>query len=321
VVAGIAAAYLLTRDDDDDATEPTTVTVPDVVGDDVGDALRELGTNGLTSQVVRIASNRPREEVIRQRPRAGAAIERGGRVALVVSEGPPTARVPDVVGLPLADAFRRIEAAQLRPQARRVFSSRPRGRVVRQRPAAGTELEREQVVSLTVSRGPERVAAPALLGLSEAQAGTRLRSAGLKANVVRVASSEPAGTVVAQNPTAGERVPRGSAVRVNVSRGPSATTPTTTATRTTTTTTRTTTTTTTTPTGTGSSAATVPDVIGLNEPTALSRLRQAGFAVRTVTRDTPDLAEDGIVLDQRPVAGTPARAGTQVTITVGVLTP
>jgi beta-lactam-binding protein with PASTA domain len=321
VLAGIAAAYLLTRDDDDDAAEPTSVTVPDVVGDDVGDAMRELATNGLTGQVVRIASNRPREEVIRQRPRAGAAIERGGRVALVVSEGPPTARVPDVVGLPLADAFRRIEAAQLRPQARRVFSSRPRGRVVRQRPAAGTELEREQVVSLTVSRGRERVAAPALVGLREAQAGTRLRSAGLKANAVRVASSEPAGTVVAQNPTAGERVPRGSAVRINVSRGPSATTTTTTATPTVTTTTRTTTATTTTPTGTASSAATVPDVIGLDEPTARSRLRQAGFAARTVTRNTPDPAEDGIVLDQRPVAGTPARAGTQVTITVGVLTP
>jgi serine/threonine-protein kinase len=193
--------------------------------------------------------------------------------------------------------------------------------VVRQRPAAGTELEREQVVSLTVSRGRERVAAPTLVGLREAQAGARLRSAGLKANAVRVASSEPAGTVVAQNPAAGARVPRGSTVRINVSRGPTATTTTTTATPTATTTTRTTTTTTRTPTGTASSAATVPDVIGLDEPTARTRLRQAGFTVRTVTRNTPDPAEDGIVVDQRPVAGTPARAGTQVTITLGVLTP
>jgi eukaryotic-like serine/threonine-protein kinase len=320
VLAGIAAAYLLTRDDDEEEedTAPAMVTVPDVVGDEIAEAIRKLGMNGLASQAVRLPSARPRGEVIRQRPQAGAAAERGDRVALVVSEGPPRARVPDVVGLPLAQAFRRLEAAQLRPQARRIFSARPRGRVVRQRPAPGTELEREQVVLLTVSRGPGRVDAPDVVSLSEAEAGARLRSAGLEANVIRVASSEPAGIVVAQNPTAGEQVRRGSTVRINVSRGPAATT-TATATRTTTTTTATptATATTTTPTGTGSAAATIPDVIGLDEPAARAQLRQAGFTVRTVTRSTPDPAQDGIVLDQRPAGGAPARAGTQVTIIVG----
>jgi serine/threonine-protein kinase len=42
-----------------------------------------------------------------------------------------------------------------------------------------------------------------------------------------VPSSQPAGTVVAQNPAAGQKAPQGSAVRVNVSKGKSATTTTT----------------------------------------------------------------------------------------------
>jgi eukaryotic-like serine/threonine-protein kinase len=187
---------------------------------------------------------------------------------------------------------------------------------VRQRPPAGTELEREQVVLLTVSRGPGRVDAPDVVGLSEAEAGARLRSAGLEANVVRVASSDPAGVVVAQNPTAGEQVRRGSTLRINVSKGRPTETTTATATRTTTTTTPTGATTTT-PTDTASSAATVPDVIGLDEPTARAQLRQAGFMVRTVARSTTDPAQDGIVLEQRPTGGGRARAGTQVTIIVG----
>jgi len=317
VLAGIAAAYALTRDDDEEEdAAPAMVTVPDVVGDEVAEAIRKLGTNGLASQAARIPSPRPRGEVIRQRPQAGAAAERGDRVALVVSEGVPRARVPDVVGLPLAQAFRKLEAARLRPRARRVFSATPRGRVVRQRPPAGTELEREQVVLLTVSRGPGRVDAPDVVGLSEAEAGARLRSAGLEANVVRVASSDPAGVVVAQNPTAGEQVRRGSTLRINVSKGRPTETTTATATRTTTTTTPTGATTTT-PTDTASSAATVPDVIGLDEPTARAQLRQAGFMVRTVARSTTDPAQDGIVLEQRPTGGGRARAGTQVTIIVG----
>jgi beta-lactam-binding protein with PASTA domain len=60
-------------------------------------------------------------------------------------------------------------------------------------------------------------------------------------------------------------------------------------------------------------------VVGLDEPTARARLLQAGFTVRIVTRTTSDPAEEGIVLDQRPLGGTPARAGAQVTITVGAL--
>jgi serine/threonine-protein kinase len=65
----------------------------------------------------------------------------------------------------------------------------------------------------------------------------------------------------------------------------------------------------------------VPDVVGLDAATAERRLRQAGFAVRSVTRDTPDPAEDGIVLEQQPPGGASARVGTQVTITLGKLVP
>lgn len=317
--AAIGAAYLLTRDSDDDEPVTPTATVPDVVGLPAGRATSRLAAAGFRPRLARAASERRRGLVIRQMPTAGDALRRGGTVVLVVSRGPETVRVPDVLGLSLAQAFRRVEAADLRPQARRVFSPRPKGRVFRQRPAAGTELEREQVVLLTVSRGRGRVAVPNVIGLREAEAVEALESAGLVANDVRVAASEPAGRVVAQNPAAGARVARGSTVRINVSRG----SPPTTATRTTTTrrTTTATTATTTTPTGTASSVATVPDVVGLDAPTAEQRLRQAGFAVRSVPRDTLDPAEDGIVLEQRPPGGSSGRAGAQVTITVGVLVP
>jgi beta-lactam-binding protein with PASTA domain len=323
--AAIAAAYFLTRDDDDDEPAAATATVPDVVGLRVERASSRLVGAGFQPRLQLAPSERPRRVVTGQTPGAGSALERGATVTLVVSRGPGTTKVPDVVGLSLGQAFRRVEAARLRPRARRVFSPRPRGRVFRQRPAAGTEVEREQVVLLTVSRGRGRVAVPDVIGLREAAAVRALEAAGLEANDVRVAAADPAGRVVAQNPAAGVRIARGSTVRINISRGAPATTARRTTTTTTTTRTTppvtTTTRTPTTPTGTASSVATVPDVVGLDAPTAERRLQQAGFAVRSVPRATADPAEDGIVLEQRPPAGASARSGAQVTITVGVLTP
>lgn len=243
-----------------------------------------------------------------------------------------TATVPDVVGMRGVEAARRIQAAKLRAQVRQVFSRRRANQVLSQRPAAGAEIAPGAAVLLTLSRGAARVQVPDLVGRSEADAAEELTSEGLEARVVRVASRRAAGTVIAQNPAAGERVRRGSTVRVNVSRGRSATTTTTTTatTTTTTTTTRLTTTTrratttreaTTTTTGPARAPASVPDVVGLDEPTAERDLQQAGFAVRSVSRNTADPAQDGVVLGQRPAGGTRARAGSQVTITVGVLTP
>jgi beta-lactam-binding protein with PASTA domain len=246
-----------------------------------------------------------------------------------------TATVPDVVGMRGVEAARRIQAAGLRPQVRHVFSRRRPNQVLSQRPAAGAELRPQGAVLLTLSRGVPRVDVPDLVGHSEADAAEELTREGLETRVVRVASRQRVGTVVAQNPAPGERVRRGTTVRVNVSRGRTATTTTTTTTTTTATTrttTRATTTTTTTRAATTRPAtattpprtralATVPDVVGLDEPAAERDLRQAGFAVRSVSRNTADPAQDGVVLGQRPAGGTRARAGSQVTITVGVLTP
>ena len=72
---------------------------------------------------------------------------------------------------------------------------------------------------LNVSKGSGTVNVPSLVGTSQNDAVAQLEAAGLDANVVPVPSTEPAGTVVAQNPTSGE-VRRGSSVRLNVSNGP-----------------------------------------------------------------------------------------------------
>ena len=71
---------------------------------------------------------------------------------------------------------------------------------------------------INVSKGSGLVDVPTLVGLQQADAQAQLADLGLEANVFRVPSSEPAGTVVAQNPVGGQ-AQVGSAVRLNVSTG------------------------------------------------------------------------------------------------------
>ncbi len=60
---------------------------------------------------------------------------------------------------------------------------------------------------------------PNAVGLSQAEARAALVDAGFAVTTAQVNSDEPPGTVVAQDPAAGEKVEPGSKVRVNVSKG------------------------------------------------------------------------------------------------------
>jgi eukaryotic-like serine/threonine-protein kinase len=190
----------------------------------------------------------------------------GGLIAYFATRGDDddkkVVKVPQVVGFTEQAAVTRVRRAGLDPNVSRTFSSKPAGLVVDQNPEPGATLAKGRVVSLTISNGPSAIAVPNLVSLSEADAIAALTKAGLRADVFQIPNNQKAGTVVAQRPTAGEKVARGSSVRLNVSKGPTQTTtvvttaPTVTTTRTATSTI--TTVTTTTPTVTTPTVITTP---------------------------------------------------------------
>lgn len=232
VAAGIGAWWYFTQQD--------TTSVPTVEGLTVDRAVARLSDENLESDVVTQPSDAAQGTVFRQDPAAGTDVDKGSTVRLLVSGGPESVAVPNAVGLQEAQARDRLVAAGFEVQTRRVFSGGPPGTVVAQNPAAGADAEARTTVTINVSRGPDEVGVPNVVGLSRAEAESEVRSAGLEANAVVVPSNEPEGTVVAQSPTGGN-LRRGEAVRLNVSEGPSttapeATTPTTTSTTSTTTT-------------------------------------------------------------------------------------
>jgi beta-lactam-binding protein with PASTA domain len=135
---------------------PGPARVPDVAGLPAAEAEEAIQRVDLATTTTAEASDTVAEgTVIRTDPVAGTSLETGSEVRLIVSSGPPPLVVPNVVGLPEADARDRVTAVQLKPAfgGQASSDSVPSGSVLRTEPVAGTEVERGSAVSLVVSCG------------------------------------------------------------------------------------------------------------------------------------------------------------------------
>ena len=99
-------------------------------------------------------------KVLDQSPSPGQRAEKGSRVEITVGAGPPDVRVPDIVGLNLAQAETRLDEAGLKVGLRREIPSdtASEGVIVEQGYPAGTEVESGTAVNIGVSSGPQQVA-------------------------------------------------------------------------------------------------------------------------------------------------------------------
>lgn len=218
------------------AGRSSSKTVPAVVGLRVDAAVSRLQQDGFKVAIARQSNARPAGVVIGQNPAAATKHDDGSTVRLLASRGPNHAKIPNAVGLAQKAARDRLVQAGFRVVTAEVFSEQPRGSVVAQSPAAGAIASPGGLVHLNVSKGSATVDVPSEVGNPIAQARSELTAKGLTPNVSHVPSSQPLGSVVAQNPTGG-KARKGSTVYLNVSKGAPATTQTTTAPAVTTTTT------------------------------------------------------------------------------------
>jgi beta-lactam-binding protein with PASTA domain len=261
------------------------VDVPNLKGRDASEAADVAHRRGLEIAFVpRVSDDVPRDEVISQQPAAGERVKEGSTVTAIISSGKGEAPVPAVEGQSQADAEKAIRDAGFKTKVRKAFSdSVAAGDVISTSPAGGQSLTKGRTVTLTVSQGSEGVTVPKLVGLQRADAEARLEQVGLTADVTEQETSQPAGTVMKQDPPTGTRVDKGAAVKLTVA----------------------------------SERPEVPDVT-TNHPTeeeATAILQQAGFKVQVRTR--PDPANVGRVSDQSPAAGTRRSTGATVTIFLG----
>jgi WD40 repeat protein len=136
---------------------------------------------------------------------------------------PSRIEVPVLSGQEVSQANTVLASKGLKLGAQDKASSEttPEGQIIKQNPEAGTEIVAGNSVEITVSSGPSTVEVPDLVGKSHLEARTTLNAVELKLGEQVKAPSDDvlAGSIVDQYPAAGEKVNRGSPVRLTVSSG------------------------------------------------------------------------------------------------------
>ena len=206
----------------DSSNKVETVAIPQVAGMNVNEAMQVLEQAGfVVNRVDEPNPDVPRDTVIATEPGVGSGLPEGSRIKLRVSSGPELTNVPDVRDKKAEEARRLLEEAGLvvNPKLREEpHEEIPRGNVIEQSPAAGSQVSKGTRVTLTVSSGLETKTVPDVTGQTLESARTTLESAGFIVEVVEVDSTEKQGTVV-EVPQKGTELTVGTTVELHVSRG------------------------------------------------------------------------------------------------------
>ena len=198
---------------------PQTVEVPDLKGLRLDKAQERLKTEGLAPGMVtrEFSDEVIKGFVISTAPEAGTTRRGGSAIALVVSKG-SRVDVPDVTGEDLADAKADLAEAGLKVEvaAEEVNSEYDKGQVAVQSPVDGSQAAEGDTVTLTLSKGPEMIEVPDVVGDSVDDAKQALEDAGFQVDVDRGLLGLFGDTVKSQSVDGGDTAPKGSTITIEI---------------------------------------------------------------------------------------------------------
>ncbi|MET8445895.1 Stk1 family PASTA domain-containing Ser/Thr kinase [Streptomyces sp. NPDC005209] len=198
---------------------PEIVRVPDLTGRPLDKAQDLLKKNALEPGMVtrEFSDSVDKGTVIRTEPGAGTKRHAGSAIALVVSKGSPV-DVPDVTGEDLDSARSDLQDAglQVKIAPQRVNSEYDKGQVALQTPKGDSEAAEGDTVTLTLSKGPEMIEVPDVVGDSVDDAKRTLQDAGFEVDVDRGLLGLFGDTVKKQSVDGGATAPKGSTITITI---------------------------------------------------------------------------------------------------------
>jgi beta-lactam-binding protein with PASTA domain len=281
------------------------VAVPNLRDSAVAAAAAALRRAGLQlGAITSVPTDGDPGTVISQLPPADTAVDTGTSVSIIVGIA-RLVRVPPLVGLRVEGAESTLSGAGLGVgRVDRTETDGQAGMVLSQDPYAGARVKPGSAVALRISSARPKVEVPDVRGQTLPSADAKLHAAGLGPSTVdSLVRPDGKGTVIAQQPPAGDSVVPGTpvALSVTVARpivpAPDHATPIV-------------------PPPKQSPLLAVPNVLGLDSAEAQGALATGGFQLGLVDRKESDSLA-GSVISQSPPAHAKRPRGTPVSITVG----
>lgn len=201
------------------------VEIPDVVDETKDDAEYRLTEAGFKVDFSEIYDDDIKEgRVVKTSPAVGTEVPEGSTIVISISKGPQIkyTTVPKLTGKTREEAEAAIKNANLRVGSveEKYSNDVEKGLVISQAQASGTEIEEDTAISFVVSKGPEKVVIPELIGRTKDRATEKLTNVKLNVEVKEDYNERPAGEVYDCSPAEGAEVAPGSTVTIYVSKGP-----------------------------------------------------------------------------------------------------
>ncbi|MBP2475505.1 serine/threonine-protein kinase [Crossiella equi] len=267
-----------------------TVKVPAVVGKSVDAARQDILTAGFQAPTVnRVTSSaEQRDKVVKVSPAEGTEAKKTDTITLEVGGGPEQVTVPDLKGKTADEAETILEAAGLKLSTNKteeaVDDSKQVGKVQSQNPAANSKVAKDSLISIVVGKAQDKVTVLNVVGQTNTAARSNLEALGLKVEFKEVTSQKTQNEVVAQVPAANSSVKPGTTVTLSISKG---------------------------------DLLTMPDIEGMTESEAKTKLQNLGWTGSfSRTEVSGGLTEFNRISESRPIAGDPLSKNQTVQIQV-----
>lgn len=161
---------------------PRQLTIPDLRSMSPQQAERKLKDLGFSQVSKRDQHDRTDAgKIIGTQPIAGTKISHLTPVVVLISKGPKEVEVPDLADTDAADARRQLESLDLKvAEKKENHDSVEAGKVIDTSPGDGTKIHAGDTVTVRVSKGPEQVEIPDVVGMSAQDAISALEDAGFE---------------------------------------------------------------------------------------------------------------------------------------------
>ena len=262
--------------------------VPAVVGQTLDQATVSFSELGLTFEPIEEFSEEvPTGVIISTQPEVGARARVGNPVKLFISKGPERYVIPqDVVGKSSGEVEKVLADLNLVISGTEEIYSEDIeiGKVASTNPAPGASLKRDTPVIIQISKGPQPIDLPNIVGALLTDVAPLMLTLDLTIEVSEEIYDEvaPVGTILSTDPIAGTKVEKGSVIKVKISQGPP--------------------------------LVSVPNVVGKSVTEATKILENEGFVVAKVNK--LPAAPLQIVYSQNPPANSKVAKGSLITIEI-----
>ncbi len=218
------------NDDETDNTDPDNADnekesfeVPSVVGKQLDEAVSILEAKGLiVLKTPDMLSSALPFTVISQDP-IGSEVKSGDTVELKYVSAKEKVTIPDgLIGMGEKEVNDTLTALGLTIKPEFKYDETiEAGKVISINPAGGSEIEKGTAITLTVSKGPEELKVPKLLGLSKKEALILIKAGGLKLGRIdeNVSDKYKKGVIMAQDIKAGTVYKKGDTINITMSLG------------------------------------------------------------------------------------------------------